>query len=406
MTKILSKFMIMLLIVLILLNACSNIMYAAVKVELDKALIQKMGYIEHHLKYYNEDNDEYEYLNAIFMGYEDNEGNMQPVYCINKELPGIETGEYYVTTENILDNNEIWRVIKNGYPFKNYKEYGLNDEKDLYAITRFAIYCVLGQQKLEYFKADKDDETAVKMLKVLKEIVNIGKNGKEEQNINPLSAKKVGGFVENNEYYMQQYKVEATTDLKKYKIVKKTGMPEGGYIADENGKKREEFSKNENFFVYIPKEQLNKNIDINIKINAECKVYMILEGKTTIKGKQNYAVTVGEKSTAETNVNFKQNVKNAKIVIYKMDNGIKGIIEGVEFELRDENGKIIDKKLTDKNGYAIFENLAQGKYTLKETKTKEEYILLDNEIEVQVEYNKTKGLTIYNTHKKRKFKDI
>ena len=59
---------------------------------------------------------------------------------------------------NLLKNDKVWRVIKNGYPFKSAEELGLSDEYDAFAVTKFAVYCILGQSKLEYFKAEEDDK--------------------------------------------------------------------------------------------------------------------------------------------------------------------------------------------------------------------------------------------------------
>ena len=149
-----------------------------------------------------------------------------------------------------------------------------------------------------------------------------------------------------------------------------------------------------------------KDLNIDIKIKAECKAYLVLEGKTTINGKQNYAVTVGENSVFTTNIKLNEKVNTAGLTIYKTDSENQEAIKGVGFSIFDENGDFIDEKITNENGKVEFSNLLQGKYIVKETKTNENYIELDKDIEIELEYDKTKTIGITNDHKKRKSKNI
>ena len=401
MVKILSKVLAILIVAITILNMFSSIIYAAVEANIDKAYIQTIGYADNHLKYYKEKLGYHTYYTTIVAGYKDKDETIFPVYCLDRELPGADEEPYYVTTDNFLKNDKVWRVIRNGYPFKTAEEWGLSEDYNLYAVTRFAIYCVLGQAELDYFMAEDDDAEAKAMLKALKKLVDIGENGTETPDTDPLSTSKVGDFKENGDYYIQEYKVNSTSDYNEYEITKTTGMPEGAYIADESGNKKTTFSKGENFYIQIPKEQLNKDIDIKVDISAECKVYIVLEGKT-----QDYAVTAGEYSTATTSVTFTKSVNTGKVQINKVDQDTKEPIEGVEFQLLDKDGKVVETKTTDANGIAKFENLIQGEYTLVETKTDDRYIALEENFDIEIEYDKETSIEIENEHKKRKLKNI
>lgn len=406
MTKILAKILAVLMIAVTLLNMCAKGVMAAVELNLDKAYIQTIGYADNHLKYYREKYGYHTYYTTIVAGYTGEDGNVYPVYCLDRLLPGADEEPYYVTTGNLLKNDKIWRIIRNGYPFKTAKEYGLSEDYNLYAVTRFAIYCVLGQTKLEYFMAEDDDEEAKKMLKVLEKLVDIGENGTEVQDEDPLSIQEVGEFKESGEYYIQEYKVNSTSDFNEYKIEKTSGMPEGAYVSNKDGKEKLEFSKGENFFIKVPKSQLTEDLNIDVEISAECKVYIVLEGKTTVSGTQNYAVTAGEYSKATASINLQKDVNTGKIIINKVDKDDKVPIQGVEFELLDEDGKTVATATTSEDGIAEFQNLVQGAYTLVESKTNEKYILQDEKFELNVEYNKIIELTIENEKKKRKLRNI
>ena len=163
--KILSKLLMIILVVVMLLNVCANTIYATVELTLNKAYVKTIGTADYHLKYYIKSEDRYGYYRTILAGYEGEDGTTYPAYCLDRALPGNEEKSYYVTIDEVLDNDAIWRIIKNGYPYKKAKDFGLEDDYDAYVITKFAIYCVLGQTKLEYFKAEDDDKVAKKMLK-------------------------------------------------------------------------------------------------------------------------------------------------------------------------------------------------------------------------------------------------
>ena len=101
---------------------------------------------------------------------------------------------------------------------------------------------------------------------------------------------------------------------------------------------------------------------------------------------------------------FSSKVGSLKITKVDKDDNLT-VLEGVEFDLIDSNNKVIVHLVTDKNGEAFINNINIGKYTLKETKTKENYNLcIDNNIEVK--WNETSEIKIENEKKKGQIKII
>ena len=400
MKKISNKILAMLLLTIMLLNIAANSIYAAIEIDKGKILLKKFGSADYHLKYYREDDDEYRYLICSIVGYEDKDGKFNPTYCMNRNLTGAEDLPYNVTVDSLLDNNKVWRTIKNGYPYKSARELGLSSSYDAYAVTKWAVYCILGEAKLDYYKAEKDDKEAVAMLKALKKLVKIGQEGTEKQDDNPLIIQGLGDFKESGEYYYQEYKVTSTADFNEYKISKKNNMPKNAFIANTKGEKTATFKNDENFRVMIPKESMNKDIDLEIQISASCESYVILYGKTTVTNTQNYVVTAGKKSTATQKINLKKSVNTGKIRINKTDSETSKPIEGVEFELRDSNGKVVAKESSNKDGIVEFTGLYQGNYKIVETKPNQNYIITQTEFDVDVEYDKITFKDIQNDHKK------
>lgn len=406
MTKISRKILIIALLTIILLNTFANTIYAAIEINLDKVYLKKIGEADYHLKYYREDGNEYRYLKCSIVGYYDKQGDFNPAYCMNKDLTGAEDKPYNVTINNLLNNNKVWRVIKNGYPYKSAKELGVKNDYNAYAVTKWAVYCMLGESKIEKYKADSEDEEAVAMLSALKKLVKIGKEGTEKQNDNPLKIKKVKDLVEEGEYYSQEYEVTSATDFNTYKINNTKGLSKGSFIANIKGEKQKKFNSNENFKIMISKDTLNKDISAEIEISSECKAYVILEGKTTVTNTQDYVVTAGEFATFTQKSNLEKQTNTGIIKINKIDSETSSPIQGVEFELKDTKGNTVSKAVTDANGIVNFAGLYQGKYKLVETKANENYVITQAEFEVDVEYNKQTEITIKNEPKQGQIKIV
>ena len=96
-------------------------------------------------------------------------------------------------------------------------------------------------------------------------------------------------------------------------------------------------------------------------------------------------------------VSMKDELVNGKIIINKSDEYTKKGIAGVEFEIRDADGKVIETLVTDKDGHAESKELpiatfkdgnfaADIKYYVVETKAAEGYILDSTAHEVVLQY--------------------
>ena len=405
MLKIVSKILMILLIAILFLNAAANTIYAAVEVSINKAYIEKIGEAKYHLKYYREDGKEYRYLTCDIVGFYDKKGNFNPAYCMNRDLKGAGEKSYSVNINNLLKNDKVWRVIKNGYPYKSAKELGLSSKEDAFVVTKHAVYCILGEGKLNYYKAEKEDREAVAMLNALRKLVEIGEKGTEKQQDNPLAIAKVGELKEEGENFVQEYKVNSKSDFNNYEISKTTNMPKNAYIADKSLNKTTKFKSTENFKVVIPKQNITTNTEIKITAKADCKAYIILEGKTTVTKTQNYVVTAGEYATATAETKLQVEAPNASISINKIAEDTKEPLKGVKFEIY-KNKQLVETKETDEEGKIKFEKLYSGKYILKEVETNENYVLESKEQEIELKSGENKEITITNKLKQGQVKVI
>ena len=398
MSKILSKILVILLLAIIFISNAYEIVKASY--EISEEYIQKIGVADYHLKYYKEEKGMYTYCICNIVGYY-NDGTFYPAYCLNKDMHGVGTVENYsVDIDSLIDNNQVWRAVKNGYPYKTAGDMGLSSDFDAFAVTKFAIYCLTGQSDISLFTADEADEEGQAMLQALQNLVNIGLYGTDTYKSEVKISQK-GELTEDGEYYSLIYKVTAGSTIQEYDIKSVSGFSDGELITDMDGNIKTSFSSGENFKIKIPKENLNSDKSFNIQIDAKLKSYPLYYGKTRISGTQNYLLTANSYQNISSEINTNLKLNTGKIEINKVDDETSEPIEGAEFELYNSKNEKLGVYTTDCNGKIEIPNLYQGKYSLKETKTNENYILDENaNYTIDVFYDKTSTINIENKHKK------
>ena len=398
MLKTIKKIPVILLLSIIFISNAINIVKAVY--EIQEAQVVKIGDAPYHLKYYNENKKMYTYSICSIVGYYKDD-KFYPAYCLNRDLHGVgAVDSYTVDVDNIIENRQVWRAVKNGYPYKSAKEMGLESDYDAFAVTKFAIYCLLGQADINLYIADENDSEGQAMLRALHNLVDIGVNGTETFS-NELKISKVTNLVEDGNYYSITYKVNSGSTISKYKIKSVSGLSNGDNLTDMVGNIKTEFNSNEKFKIKILKTNLNSDKDINVEIKASLKNYPMFYGKTRISGTQDYLLTANSYQDLETNINTKLKLNTGKIIINKQDDETKQGIKDTVFEIYNSENQSIGTYTTDENGKIEIPNLYQGSYYAKETKSNENYILKkENEYSINVEYNKTSTIDIENEHKK------
>ncbi|WP_243343829.1 SpaA isopeptide-forming pilin-related protein [Anaerococcus sp. AGMB09787] len=113
----------------------------------------------------------------------------------------------------------------------------------------------------------------------------------------------------------------------------------------------------------------------------------VKDGKVSISADESGFYTINDNNTNKTSIDItnekQKQAKKGKIRLVKTDED-QTPLEGVEFKLiKKDTKEEIATKTTNAQGEIVFENLDQGTYILRETKTKEGYILHDD-VEVVV----------------------
>ena len=420
-TKILKIMLAMLMIIIQLLSLNNNVKAANIgeTKDLERG---ELGY--YCVQKWNGTRWIYLTYNQTF--YTDNDGQRYIAYCLCPGLPGVgyvsgEKETYQVNINKLLDDDVIWRVLKNGYPNKSIDELGVETADDAYFATMQAInsilrgysleqarelYCV-GQFSINGENYEDIQRRGNKTLNAMFNLIDIGLNGTEtrEQFLQISIIQETDFIKENDEYYSQTFSVQSASEISEYRIENVEKLPDGAIITDENGNKKQCFSGGEKFKVIIPVNQIINDISGKIHIKAIQKNYPIYYGASSIEGFQDYALCNNSYSEVNVESDIYVQTNKSKLIIIKVDSETHRPINGVKFKITSAEGNT-EVYTTNNDGKIIIENQKPGLYIIKEIETNSKYNLLKDEMKVELRYNETKEITIENELKKGNIKVV
>lgn len=394
--KILATIMLVLMLITNILPICKSF---AVQVG-DNVTLVGIGTVPHHLKNKAISGDGY--VNVHVVGYYDN-GQFYPAYCMNQDRKGADNEHSYnvTLTELLADTemyNRVWRVVTNGYPYQSLETLGVSSPEYAFQATKMAIYCVLGQSHLENFYAD--DDIGQSIVNAIHRLVNIGLNGTSTYRTPAVEINKTGEMILSGDYYIQNYNIGCNVEIVNYDIAK-TGFPAGTIITNTLGEEKTTFSQGEAFQLRIPKDIVeNQDINGRLRADANTKSYALFYSTNFDPNLQGYATTADPVALTNSVANITLKANTASIKIRKVDVDTNESIENTTFELSKEDGTIIGTATTNAEGEVIFNELYQGNYIIKEVKANDNYVAMQEVMNIRAEYNKMSEITIENEHKK------
>lgn len=358
------------------------------KGEVTNLLIYKGMHIKTNYVYYTKDGVEY------------------PAYCLNYERPGVTKDlSYSVSVNSAISDVKLWRIIINGYPYKTPAELGCNTKEEAFCATKQAVYCYLIGRDRNGFTGV--GEAGTRTVNAIKLILTNAEKCKETQISNNVKIIRNQKMFEvdskEKEYASKIYSIEAGTTISNYKLeLEKLSkdLPEGIKITDINNNEKSEFLPNEKFKILIPIKNMADDNTFKIKVQTKIKNKAVLYGMTTKAGYQDYALTAAmyEDAKGEAEENYFKNETKLKVI--KQDQETKKRLANVEFDILDSNQNLLYSNLkTDNNGEIKIENLIPGEYYLKETSTRDGYILNNNVIKFNVKLNEECTITVNNLYK-------
>lgn len=390
------KILITILLIIIIIST----VYSCYAFEIGTKEIISLGECELYLRYLGNDK------RTPYVVYQ-KDGKRYPAYCLNSDLNGVGTGgvgNYSVNVESTIDNENIWRVIINGFPYKSITELGTQNEQEAFTATKFAIYTIMyNRNPADYTPVDSD--AGRRTYQAYLKIVNAAKNSTEtmekntEVTIVPETQNWEVDNIEKNSV-SKIYVINSKISKGTCSVELKGDLPNGIKLTDLNNNVKNEFDLGEKLKVIIPIENLKESGKFTLEVKASVESKPVLYGKTTIPGTQNYAIAgfMYEDSEGKYIDTYQKNITKIKVV--KKENEKENRLAGVKFNLSDENKNLIfDNLVTDENGEILIEEILPGKYFLQETETLSGYNLYTDLIEINLELNEEVNVTVNNSLK-------
>lgn len=312
-----------------------------------------------------------------------------------------------MSVQEVIKDIRLWRILINGYPYKSIQELGVANKEEAFTATKQAVYCYIHGNRLEDYTGI--GEAGNRTLRAMHQIVSSAQNSNETKISSTIQINKEEKEWKqdklNLEYVSKIFSVSAGANIKNYKInlTKENAQDIGGIkVTDLQNTEKSEFSANEKFKVLIPIKNMTEEGSFKLTVESQVQTKPILYGVAPNSSKQDYALTAAtyENGKGEKSDEYPEN--ETKIIILKEDEKTKEKLEGVEFELLNENKDVIYTDLkTDQDGKIIINHLIPGKYYLRETRTKEGYEKYEELIEIEISLHEQHTITVNNNQEEK-----
>ena len=345
-----------------------------------------------------------EEIQAVYVMYEDTDGNEYPAYCMEPSFQGVGSwdityGEY--TIRGKIDNDKVWRVAKNGYPYKSLGSYGVMSEREAFFATKHAIYRTLDDAPLNYGSLNPE---GANMVEAIRGLYDIGQNGTERYvepklTITPKTTETVIDET-NPQYKSQTFTVEGNCEFNTYEVLfNLSDLPAGTKITDENGIEQTTFEAGEKFKVMVP---VNEN-DISafrIDVQADLKSYPIYYAESENIRMQVMLITCNPYETVKQKASVTLNKTIANITINKKDAVTGEGIPNTTFEVKKVDGQIVGTYVTGEDGSVSVPVNQSGYYKVTEIEPNEAYLMSEvSEQIINVQFNIDNEVTFLNNKK-------
>ncbi len=421
--KIIKKLILILLLTFQILQITASIIPSEAKIkEGDTVLLQADHECDSLLEYYMENEKRWSYKVVYYVYYHDEAENKNyPAFCVEPAKKGVGTGyDAYNVTIQKEEDQRIWRILDKGYMGSNYTEWNLECDDDLYSATKVALHSlkdsiaptqkyILGNRSVDGNTVEEIQRRGKKVLEVAQTLYDYGINGSDTYQPPNVGIQEYQGrkteIINNIEYYVQNYKVQANKELKSYEVEMQK-FPNGTKILDMNNVEQNYFSQN-TFKIAIPTNQIKQDINGTVIVkNAQIKTNPIFHCKSGDSEAQSYVTYLNSYETARTSIQLKIKANTCSLEIQKIDAETKKPLANVTFEIIDEKQNKIGEVTTNQNGIAHLDGIYPQTVTIEETKVPEPYLLSKEKKQVTLQWGKLASVMFENERKKGNLKII
>lgn len=351
----------------------------------DRVTITNLGNCNEEHLYYTRNGVRMK-ITTKYLAYYEN-GNYYPAYCVNRELPGAEIGDYAVDVEEltrISKSDAIWRVLVNGYPYKTAAQLGVENDMQEYICTKQAIYRIIDNESPDNYSAVDSKGTA--MVNAIKRLVDIGRNGTQTYIDPVITISKVNNAGVDNidsNYISQTFFIGSDVNISDVNIILNSSTaPAGTFLADTNNNNKTTFQKGDYFKILIPRNNITKKVDLRATIDGYCEAYPVLYGNAYNSSVQNYMLVTDpyRLSTARFDMTYNP---DGKIEINKLSSAYSEIteleqntgLEGGLFNIKGKTSGYETTATTDSEGKIYLTGLPLDTYIITELASPDYYLI-------------------------------
>lgn len=308
----------------------------------------------------------------------------------------------------IANNQAVWRVLLNGFPYKTPEQMGLPDERAAFVVTKQAVYSVLDGRDTSRYSGT--DDIGNIMANKVRELVDIGRNGTQTYQdpvVTTNAISNAGVDSKDSTYVSQTFVVDSQVNMKDIRVIL-NGMsaPEGTKIVNENNVEQSTFNKGEHFKVLVPRKNIVGDINVQFSITGQAETYPILFGKAPNENVQNYVLTTDPfiLTNSKASMYYKPTGDFELEKITNKDSELTGAtagtgLKGAVFTIKSKDGTFSREMTTDEYGKFKLSGLELKEYIVSEKLAPDYYLKgKDTEFEFKLEYDgDSKKLTVENT---------
>ncbi|HIT10132.1 MAG TPA: Cys-Gln thioester bond-forming surface protein [Candidatus Onthousia faecigallinarum] len=276
-------------------------------------------------------------------------------------------------------------ILANGYPNVSFTG---NSDYDYY-ITQTAVWWYLDESTGSN-NISNEFKTGADPYNLRQYVVDLVNRAKQHPNyaqpsLNINNSDSTMHLSSDKKYYESNNISISGESLGDSYTVSLENAPSGAEVVNaSNNVAGNSFATNESFKVRIPVSSVTgTDLSVNIAVHASStvnKAYQYQAATSTVQsvfGGALYPETVG--LDAKTTVNL----TTSKVSIVKIDSSTGKALAGAHLVLTDSNGNTVTEWDTTENAHVI-KNLADGTYTLKETKAPSGYQLVEDPVTITI----------------------
>ena len=272
------------------------------------------------------------------------DGKEYPAYCLEYDKDRI-SGTTPTLLESEISDVMVWRIVKNGFPYKTAQQLGASDNFIASAATARAIWHHTDGMSLDENDYQNPDANDIEAYAIARKIYAAAVASTETIVTPTITVTPNSSTTtidpSNKSYISQIFTVTANYPMEEY-TVSLTGAPVGTYTATTAGTPKTTFAAGEKFKLYIPVAAADEAGSITIKIDAQMQTFKMFNGDTGNDAIQKMLLVYDEMVDVSVEVPFNYDEVVFDLALKKFINEVNGISTGRGIlPARDGQGNIV-----------------------------------------------------------------